>query len=104
MTSLIAAQKPHWKPGSMHGYHAHTIGYAAGELISRVDPLHRSYGQFIRDEFDREFYVGIPDNRLEQRISPLLQKEVIVLTEMTLFLSTLSFRLIQPMIFQKILK
>ena len=76
MTSLIAAQKPHWRPGSMHGYHAHTFGYAAGELVRRVDPLHRSYGQFVRDELDREFYVGISDDQTERRISPLLQKEV----------------------------
>ncbi|CAF4355640.1 unnamed protein product, partial [Adineta steineri] len=25
MVSLIAAQKPHWEPGTAHGYHAHTL-------------------------------------------------------------------------------
>ncbi|CAF1319330.1 unnamed protein product [Adineta steineri] len=74
MVSLIAAQKPHWEPGTAHGYHAHTLGYAAGELIHRVDPQHRSYGQFVRDELDSEFYVGIPNDDIEARISPVVRK------------------------------
>lgn len=76
MTSLLAAQKPLWGPGIGHGYHAYTIGYAAGELVRRVDPHHRSYGQFVRDELDHEFYVGVPDDEVEARISPLFRKAV----------------------------
>jgi len=76
MVSLLAAQKPHWEPGKAHGYHAHTLGYAAGELIRRVDPHHRSYGQFVRDELDSEFYVGVPNDDIEARVSPLIQKVV----------------------------
>jgi len=76
MTSLLAAQKPHWEPGTAHGYHAYTIGYAAGELIRRVDPHHRSYGQFVRDELDNEFYVGVPNDEIEGRVSPLIRKVV----------------------------
>ena len=72
MTSLLAAQKPQWEPGKAHGYHAHTIGFLGGELVRRVDPQHRSYGQFLRDELDSSFYVGIPDDAVEARVSPLM--------------------------------
>ncbi|CAF3102955.1 unnamed protein product [Rotaria sp. Silwood2] len=74
MASLLAEQKPYWEPGSTHGYHAHTIGVLVGELIQRVDPQHRSYSQFVRDELDPEFYVGVSDDKVEARIAPLLAK------------------------------
>ncbi|CAF1292533.1 unnamed protein product [Rotaria sp. Silwood1] len=76
MTSLLATQKPHWTPGTAHGYHGHTIGYAGGELVRRADPHHRTYGQFVRDELDSEFYVGIPNDEVEARISPVTRKQV----------------------------
>lgn len=76
MISLLAAQKPHWEPGTGHGYHAFTLGYAAGELVRRVDPHCRTYGQFLRDELDNEFYVGVPNNEVEERVSPLVRKIV----------------------------
>ena len=72
MITLLAAEKPQWEPGTMHGYHGHTIGFIAGELIRRVDPQHRSYGQFIRDELDGKFYVGLPNDEVEARVSPLM--------------------------------
>ncbi|CAF3927005.1 unnamed protein product, partial [Rotaria sp. Silwood1] len=75
ITSLLAEQRPYWKPGSTHGYHAYTSGFLAGELIQRVDPYHRSYSQFVRDELDPEFYVGVSDDKVEARIAPLLIKE-----------------------------
>jgi len=74
--SLLVDEKPHWKPGSTHGYHGHTIGYIAGELIHRVDPQHRSYGQFVRDELDAEYYVGIPNKEIDARVAPLFEKKV----------------------------
>jgi hypothetical protein len=76
MIDLLIAEKPHWKPGSTHGYHGHTTGYIAGELIHRVDPQHRSYGQFVRDELDKEYYVGISDDKVEARVAPLFEKQV----------------------------
>ncbi|CAF1270939.1 unnamed protein product [Adineta steineri] len=76
MISLLINEKPHWKPGSTHGYHGHTIGYIAGELIHRVDPQHRSYSQFVRDELDQEYYVGIPDNDIDKYVAPLFEKQI----------------------------
>ena len=74
MTTLLANQKPHWPPGTGHGYHAVTSGFLAGELVRRVDPQHRSYGQFLRDELDQEFYVGVPSDAVESRVAPLIRK------------------------------
>ena len=76
MTSLLASQKPCWQPGSAHGSHAYTHGFLAGELIHRVDPQHRPFSQFVRDELDREFYAGVPDEIVEARVAPLSGKEV----------------------------
>jgi hypothetical protein len=76
ITSLLAAEKPHWPPGSAHGYHAHTVGFLAGELVHRADPQHRPYGQFVRDELDGGFYVGVSDDKVEARVAPLIQKPV----------------------------
>ncbi|CAF1937797.1 unnamed protein product [Rotaria magnacalcarata] len=72
--SLLEKQKPHWTPGAEHGYHTITTGFIGGELIRRVDPHHRSYGQFLRDELDNEFLMGVSDGEIKARTAPLLQK------------------------------
>ncbi|CAF1264376.1 unnamed protein product [Adineta steineri] len=76
ITALLAAEKPHWIPGSAHGYHAHTLGFLAGELVHRVDPKKRSYDQFVRDELEDGFYVGVSDDKIEARVAPLIRKQV----------------------------
>ena len=76
ITSLLANQTPFWEPGSAHGYHAYTFGYLGGELVQRIDPKHRSYSQFIREELDRELYCGVTDEQVASRIAPLMSKEV----------------------------
>ena len=52
IVDLLAKQKPYWAPHTaLHGYHALTFGYLAGELLRRVDiGKHRSMGQFIQEE------------------------------------------------------
>jgi CubicO group peptidase (beta-lactamase class C family) len=69
----LAATKPDWEIGSGHGYHAVTFGHLAGELIRRVDPQHRSPGQFVLEEIASplgvEMYIGLPES-LEPRVSP----------------------------------
>ena len=75
---LLARQKPAWPPGTRHGYHAMTVGLYMQELIRRVDPAHRTLGQFFHDEIAEplqlEFYIGlwrtIPDSRLA-KVKPL---------------------------------
>jgi hypothetical protein len=47
---ILARQKPAWEPGTRQAYHAMTLGFYEGELLRRVDPQHRSLGQFFQDE------------------------------------------------------
>ena len=36
MTQVLADEEPWWPPGSGHGYHVNTFGFAVGELMRRV--------------------------------------------------------------------
>src|SRR6185436_11950977 len=47
---ILARQKPAWEPGTRQGYHAISLGFYEGELLRRIDPRHRSLGQFFQDE------------------------------------------------------
>lgn len=62
--AALAAQQPHWTPGSAHGYHALTYGFLVGELVRRVDG--RSLGQFVRDEVapGLDLWIGLPAQEL----------------------------------------
>ncbi|WP_327355502.1 serine hydrolase domain-containing protein [Streptomyces sp. NBC_01304] len=61
--AVVAAQAPHWAPGTAHGYHPHTFGWLVGELVHRVTG--RSLGRWIDEELARprglEFWLGLPD-------------------------------------------
>lgn len=48
VTDALAEQEPLWTPGLAHGYHVHTFGFLAGELVRRVtgEPI----GSFLRRE------------------------------------------------------
>jgi CubicO group peptidase (beta-lactamase class C family) len=48
MTSSLAAQEPWWDPGTMHGYHALTLGFLLGEVARRVTG--KTLGAYCRDE------------------------------------------------------
>lgn len=98
ITSLLAAQKPRWKPGSAHGYHAFSFGFLAGELIQRVDPQHRSYIQFVRDELDPEFYVEASCDQIEARVAPVSEKEVRKNMFEIIYISHFSFRSTQQVL------
>ena len=47
---VMARQKPEWEPGTRQAYHAITLGFYESELLRRIDPKHRSLGQFFQDE------------------------------------------------------
>jgi CubicO group peptidase (beta-lactamase class C family) len=61
---VLARQAPAWKPGARQGYHAISIGFYEGELLRRIDPQHRSLGQFFQDEIATplglDFYIRLP--------------------------------------------
>ena len=64
LADVMARQKPAWEPGTRQAYHAITLGFYEGELIRRVDPRHRSIGQFFQDEIATplglELYINLP--------------------------------------------
>ncbi|MDP9175120.1 MAG: beta-lactamase family protein [Planctomycetota bacterium] len=45
-----AALEPRWVPGETAGYHPETSWYVLGEIIRRVDPGHRDFATFMREE------------------------------------------------------
>ena len=75
----LAAQRPAWRPGEHHGYHAMTIGFYESELLRRVDPKRRSLGVFLREEITAphglDFHIGLPET-LEPRVARLYPPEV----------------------------
>jgi CubicO group peptidase (beta-lactamase class C family) len=48
MTGAIAEERPWWQPGTAHGYHVNTFGFAVGEVLRRVSG--RSVGALLREQ------------------------------------------------------
>ena len=75
LDAILARQKPARSPGSKRGYHMWTQGWYLSALMRRVDPEHRSLGQFFQDEvaqpLDLEFYMGLPTSVPEERVATL---------------------------------
>ena len=75
LAEIMARQKPAWEPGTRYSYHAITLGFYESELIRRVDPRHRTLGQFFQDEIAAplgiEFYIRLPEDIPKARLAPL---------------------------------
>jgi CubicO group peptidase (beta-lactamase class C family) len=75
LASVLAKEKPAWEPGMYQAYHAITLGFYEGELIRRVDPKHRSLGQFFQDEIATplalDFYIRLPEEIPNSRLAIL---------------------------------
>lgn len=72
---ILAREKPQWPPGSRNAYHFLSLGFYEAELLRRVDPEHRTLGQFFRDEIavplGLEFYIGLPEAIPNERLAVL---------------------------------
>jgi len=72
---VLARQKPAWEPGTRQAYHAITLGFYEGELLRRVDPRHRSLGQFFQDEIASplglDVYIRLPESIPNSRLAAL---------------------------------
>jgi CubicO group peptidase (beta-lactamase class C family) len=72
---VLARQKPAWEPGTRQAYHAITLGFYEGELLRRVDPRHRSLGQFFQDEIASplglDAYIRLPESIPNSRLATL---------------------------------
>ena len=70
---VLARQKPAWQPGTRQAYHALTLGFYEGELLRRVDPRHRSLGQFFHDEIasplGEDVYIALPETIANSRLA-----------------------------------
>ncbi len=75
LAAVLARQKPAWEPGTRQAYHAITLGFYEGELLRRVDPQHRSLGQFFQDEIASplglDFYIRLPESVPNSRLATL---------------------------------
>jgi CubicO group peptidase (beta-lactamase class C family) len=73
-TALLAAQAPWWAPGTASAYHAHTMGFLAGEIVRRV--AGRSIGAVFADEIagplGADYHIGL-DPRHEGRLGRVVQ-------------------------------
>ncbi len=73
----LATQRPVWKPGTAHGYHAITYGWLVGEVVRRITG--RSLGTFfaehVADPLGLDFWIGLPESE-HARVCPMLGEEV----------------------------
>jgi CubicO group peptidase (beta-lactamase class C family) len=78
---VMARQKPTWEPGTRQAYHALTLGFYEGELLRRVDPQHRSLGQFFQDEvasrLGEDLYIRLPEAIPNSRLATLAPPSLI---------------------------
>jgi CubicO group peptidase (beta-lactamase class C family) len=76
ITSLLAAQKPLWRPGEHSGYHAMTYGFPLGEVLRRVTG--ETLGTFFREEVAKplgaDFLIGFSEEH-DTRVAELVPPE-----------------------------
>ena len=75
LAAVMARHKPAWEPGTRQGYHGLTLGFYEGELLRRVDPHHRTLGQFFQDEIatalGEDVYIRLPEEIPNARLATL---------------------------------
>jgi len=75
LAAVMARHRPAWEPGTRQAYHGLTLGFYEGELLRRVDPCHRTLGQFFQDEIatplGEDFYIRLPEDIPNARLATL---------------------------------
>ena len=75
LSVVLAQQKPAWEPGTRQAYHALNLGVYESELLRRVDPRHRSLGQFFQEELASplglNFYIRLPEEIPNARLATI---------------------------------
>jgi CubicO group peptidase (beta-lactamase class C family) len=70
---VLARQRPAWKPGTRQAYHGITLGFYQNELLRRIDPQHRTLGQFFQDEIASplglDVYIRLPEYIPDSRLA-----------------------------------
>src|SRR4029453_2539198 len=108
LAMVMARQKPEWEPGTRQAYHAITLGFYEGELVRRVDPQHRTLGQFFQDEIAgplaAEVYIRVPDELPHARLAtPQLANPIAMMVGMPFRLALASMNPRSP-IFRALIK
>ena len=75
LAAVLARQKPAWEPGTRQAYHGITLGFYQSELLRRIDPRHRSLGQFFQDEIATplglDVYIRLPEAIPDARLATI---------------------------------
>ena len=75
LATVMSRHRPAWEPGTRQAYHGLTLGFYEGELLRRVDPRHRTLGQFFQDEIatplGEDFYIRLPEDIPNSRLATL---------------------------------
>jgi CubicO group peptidase (beta-lactamase class C family) len=75
LAQVMARARPAWPPGTRQAYHGLTLGFYEGELLRRIDPKHRTLGQFfddqIADVLDESTYIRLPEEISNSRLATL---------------------------------
>ena len=75
LAAVMVRHTPEWEPGTRQAYHGLTLGFYEGELLRRVDPRHRTLGQFFQDEIaaplGEDFYIRLPEEIPNDRLATL---------------------------------
>jgi CubicO group peptidase (beta-lactamase class C family) len=80
---VLARQKPAWEPGTRQAYHGITLGFYESELLRRLDPRHRSIGQFFQDEIASplglDVYIKLPQDIPNSRLATITRPSMVEL-------------------------
>lgn len=72
---VLARQRPAWPPGSRQAYHGITLGFYESELLRRIDPDHRTIGQFFQDEIatplELDVYIRLPETVPDEKLATI---------------------------------
>ena len=75
LAAVLARQRPAWEPGERQAYHGITLGFYESELLRRIDPQHRSLGQFFQDEIASplglDVYINLPEHIPNARLATM---------------------------------
>jgi CubicO group peptidase (beta-lactamase class C family) len=83
LADVLARQKPAWPAGERQAYHAITLGFYESEILRRIDPRHRSVGQFFQDEIATplglDVYIRLPEDVPNTRLATMSRASVLEL-------------------------
>ena len=72
---VLARQKPAWEPGTRQAYHGITLGFYESELLRRIDPKHRTLGQFFQEEIawplGLDVHIRLPEHIPNSRLATM---------------------------------